>query len=280
MRFCCAALFSCFVVLSLSLPAWGQLGAGGGGGLGRLGQPQPGVIHVAGHSTVSVVPDQVDIELTITTVDDDLIRVRESSDKTANSIVAVCKNRGVNATAFVVSRLELSLDFNQQLKRQIYKVERDVKISLLELKLLDAVLADLLKEASIKISGITYTTTKAREFEKKALQNAVADARERAGLLAEWNGLKLGKAVNIDVVDQTFRPFVTSVIPVVGAADPAQRSELERAERTEKASGAADRIVARRRFVSLQQPAAADQPFGLGMLEFSADVWIDYQLAE
>jgi hypothetical protein len=93
------------------------------------------------------------------------------------------------------------------------------------------------------------------------------------------HGLKLGKAVNINVVDQTFRPFVTSVIPVVGAADAAQRLELARAERLAPAKNGADRKAAR--FVALQQPAAAgNQPFGLGTLEFTAQVMIDYQLAE
>lgn len=282
-RSSCVALTSCFLVFSFSLVARGQLGGGGfgGGGAVRAGGPQPGVIHVEGSSLVSVEPDQVDIALTITTVDDDLIRVRESGDKIAAAIVAACKKQGVDAKAFAVSRLELSLDFNQQLKRQIYKVERDVTISLLELNRLDAVLSDLLKESSIKVSGISYATTKAREFEKKALQNAVTNAQEQARLLAELHGLKLGKAVNINVVDQSFRPFVTSVVPVVGAADPAQRLELERSERLERAIGAAERNGTQRRFVALQQPAAGgNQPFGLGVLEFSARVWIDYQLAE
>lgn len=278
-RASCVALASCFLVVSFSPVAMGQLGGGcfGGGVAARPNGVQPGVIHVEGNSLVSVEPDQVDIELTITTVDDDLIRVRESGDKVATSIVDACKKQGVDAKAFVVSRLELSLDFNQQLKRQIYKVERDVTISLLELNRLDAVLADLLKESSIKVSGISYATTKAREFEKKALTNA----QEQARLLAELHGLKLGKAVNINVVDQSFRPFVTSVVPIVGAADPAQRMELERNNRVARALGAAERNGAQRRWIALQQPAAVvNQPFGLGALEFTAQVWIDYQLAE
>jgi len=242
------------------------------------GAPQK-LVHVSGSYTVSVAPDQVDIEVTITTTDDDLIRVRASSDKVAASILAFCKKHGVEEKGFAVSRLELSLDFNQQLKRQIYTVERDVTISMSDLSRLDAVLSDLLKETNAKVAGVTYATSKSRQYELQALKSAVADAQERAKLLAELHDLKLGKAQDIRVVNQGFRPFVTSVTPVVGAVEPEHRALVENATVTTLKTSS-PQTPTTKRFVALQQPAAGNAPFGLGTLEFSASVQIDYLLVE
>jgi uncharacterized protein YggE len=241
------------------------------------GAPQK-LVHVSGSHTVSVAPDQVDIEVTITTTDDDLLRVRASSDKVASSILAFCKKHGVEDKGFVVSRLELSLDFNEQLKRQIYTVERDVTISLSDLSRLDAVLSDLLKETSTKVAGVSYATSKSRQYELQALRGAAADAQERAKLLAELHDLKLGKAQDIRVVNQACRPFVTSVVPVVGAAELEHRQLVEGAQVT--AIKTSKPQTPTKRFVVLQQPAAGNAPFGLGTLEFSASVQIDYLLVE
>lgn len=235
----------------------------------------PRLVHVQGSHTLRVAPDRVEIEVTITSIDDDLIRVRANSDKTVSTILDFCKKHGVDAKGFDVSRLELSLDFNQQLKRQIYQVERDVTIHLSDISKLDAVLSELLKQENAKVGGITYATTKERENELLALKNAVADAQEKAKLLADLHRLGLGKAQDIRVINQGFRPFVTSVIPVVGAADPAHRELLEKIQ----PAPVIERGVAPKRWAFVQQPAA-NQPFGLGTIEFSAAVQIDYQLVD
>ena len=48
------------------------------------------------------------------------------------------------------------------------------------------------------VSGILFRTTKHREHQFEAHQLAVAYAREKAGHLAELNGLALGKAITIE----------------------------------------------------------------------------------
>ncbi len=240
--------------------------------------PDGPLVHVSGHGLVRVAPDQVVIALTVTTTDDDLIRVRENSDKDARTILTIAKKHGVDDDGFDVSRLDLSLDYNEQLRRQIYQVERDVTLTLGDLTKLDAILSDLLGERNLKVVGINFVTSKIRQHEFEALTRAVTDAKEKGTHLAQLNGFKLGKAREIHVISESQRPFVTSVVPVVGSTMP--RGLKRNPTQLTKGAGRSSNV----RFVAFQatdDEAKADgKQFALGMIEITADVDIDFELAE
>ena len=243
--------------------------------------PPGSLVHVSGHGLVRVAPDQVVIELTVTTTDDDLIRVRETSDKDARTILTLSKKHGVNANGFEVSRLELSLHFNEQLRRRIYQVERDLTLTLDDLTKLDGLLSDLLRERNLKVVGINFVTSKAKQHEFEARSRAVADAKEKAAHLAELNGFKLGNAREIRIISESQQPFVTSVVPAVAAAQPRGPQKINgNSRQIAKALPRNSKL----RFVAFQQAkdgAEADgKQFALGMIEITAHVNIDFELAK
>ena len=242
--------------------------------------PVGSLVHVSGRGLVRVSPDQVVIDITAKTTDDDLIRVRQNSDKEAHTILTIAKKHGVDDNGFEVSRLELSLSYNDQLRRQIYQVERDITLRLADLAKLDALLSDLLRERNLSVSGINFGTSKARQHEFEARSRAVSDAKEKAAHLAELNGFKLGKAIDIHVIGENFRPFVTSVIPAVGAAEPPSRQHKRRG--SDPVVTNLNRTTAQ--FVAFQpakdETNADGQPFALGQIEITAEVEIDFELVK
>lgn len=173
-------------------------------------------INVSGAATIHAVPDQVVVELTVTTTDDDLQRARKTSDADAQAVFDLVKKAAAVGSQAEVTRLDLKLDYNEQLRRQIYEVERDITVTLGDLSKLDAVLSGLLADRNLKISSISFETSKAKELESEARRLAVNDAKAKAGQLAELTGVKLGPAIRIAIGNEEFRPFVTSVVPVVG----------------------------------------------------------------
>lgn len=180
-------------------------------------EPKSPTVNVSGRGIVRAAPDQVILQLKMKTSDDDLIRVRKTNETQARTLQELAKKNGVDEAGFEVSRLDLSLSYNDQLRRQIYALERDITVRLNDLSKLDSLLAGLLVERDVKIASISFVHSKAKQFELEARKLAVAEAREKATQLAELNGYNLGKALDIDIVSEGFRPFVTSVIPVVGS---------------------------------------------------------------
>jgi len=259
----------------------------------RGAEPATRLVHVSGEGVVRVVPDEVVIGMTITTVDDDLVRVRAESDDQARAVSSLAKKHGVKDSGFEVGRLDITFEYSEQLRRQIYQVERDLTLSLHQLGNLDGLLSDLLAVPDSKITGVTFGTVKARDHELEALRRAVADAREKAALLAELNGLSLGKAADIRVVTESESPFVVSVLPVVGSADDrtpdGQAADQRGAELRGQEQGDTRRSLPVR-LVALEAPAgqppravkAAEKaaPFGLGLIDHTASVNIDFELAE
>lgn len=244
-------------------------------------EPAGSSVIVSGHGQVRVAPDQVVIELTVTTTDDDLLRVRENSDKNARTILTHARKHSVGENGFEVSRLELLLDYNEQLRRQIYEVERDVTLRLDDLTKLDALLSDLLGERNLQVVGINFVTSKARQHEFEARRRAVADAKEKAAHLAELNGLRLGNAREIHMLSESEHPFVTSVIPVMGSAEPRGARNIKRDSKRAAKDVPTDSRVRFAAFQPAKDEAKADgKPFALGMIEITADVEIDFELVE
>jgi uncharacterized protein YggE len=258
-------------------------------------EPAAGLVQVSGSGTVKAVPDEVRISMTVTTIDDDLMRVRADSDKQARTVLELARKHAA-ASRFEVSRLDLTLDYNKQLRRQIYQVERDVAITLNDLTKLDALLSDLLQQPNCQIVGITFGTSRARNHQFEARRRAVTDAKEKAAYLAELNGLKLGKARTIHAIHEVEAPFVTSVFPVVGAADvpshyrggplwaDAEPAPRQVREHTPPARPSFRLVAFQAR--SGDAPKEANKaelrgkPFALGYIEISASVNIDFELVE
>lgn len=249
-------------------------------------------VQVVGQAVLRVPPDQVLIRLTVDTTDDDLIRVRENSDKDASTIFRLAAKYGIDQNGHEVTRLQVTFDFNEQLRRRIYRVERDVTLRLADLAKLDGVLSDLLGVGNLKIEGVEFVTSKSPQHESEARAQAVADAKEKAKQLAELNGLKLGKARNIQVVTEHQRPFVTSVIPVVASAGG--HSTRRESGSPARPSSSADPFSSRESSPfrpvafrvpdeeSKQQAGAKprSQPFALGTIELTASVSIVFDVSE
>lgn len=235
-------------------------------------------VSVTGNGLVLVEPDQVVLTLTLTTTDDDLIRVRKSSDEEARTVQTLATKQGIDGEGFKVSRLDLSLDFNRQLNRQIYEVERDVTLVLNDLAKLDALLNDLLAQRNLKINSISFVTSKAKEHEFEARRLAVSNAKEKATHLAELNDLTLGMAIDINIYDESADAFVTSIIPTVGANegnsnDPFGKS---RDARNKPISNSNVQYIAHQEDERGAQ--AGKKLFALGKIEITATVEIEFEL--
>jgi hypothetical protein len=248
------------------------------------------IVHVSGIGTVKVAPDVVFVSLTMNAVDDDLLRVRESSDKTARGALDIAKKNGAPADQVEISRLDLSLDFNKHLNRQIYQVRRDATIKLNDLAKLDSLLSDLLHEPNLTVVKISFDTSRQESHQLEALSLAVANAKQQGEFLANLHGFKLGKAADIRIDAESEQPFVTSVVPVVGEDErptesrfvgrPVQRPGVKAAIPS-ALQPPIFRLVA---LDAAERPAdgnakpAGVKPFALGQITVVARVSVDYEL--
>ena len=126
-----------------------------------IATPADRLVSVSGSGLVSVPPDEVVVKIQFSTVDDDLVRVRADSDKQLKTILDLAQKQGAKPGDYDVSSLKLELSYNEQLKRQVYEVQRELSVKLGVLANLNPLLADLLKLSDIRIESITFGSSKA-----------------------------------------------------------------------------------------------------------------------
>lgn len=240
-----------------------------------------GRVTVTGSGVVEAAPDEVHISLELATVDDDLVRVRTTSDKQLQGLMELAKKHGVEVDDFKVSKLDLSLSYNEELKRSIFHVKRVLTVRLGTLEHLNVLLAELLKQPDTSVGQVSFECSKREELENEARERAVKDARKTAQHLATAADQKLGPAKHIQIDSESQRPFVTSVVPVVGQHKPQRGSAAPFVRMPARGFGGGG-------FFLLVADAPADKAdekapeaaFGLGKVHFSASVSIDFELVE
>src|SRR5690348_12582610 len=81
-------------------------------------------VSVSATGVVQTPPDELHIALALKTVDDDLVRVRAQSDRQVQAVMELAQKHGAKEGDYEIGSLSLGLSFNEQLKRQIYHVDR------------------------------------------------------------------------------------------------------------------------------------------------------------
>jgi uncharacterized protein YggE len=178
------------------------------------------VTTVSGTGTVVSPPDQVVLTISATTEGNDLLETRRESDSELMAILKLGEAHGLQPGDFRVTQLKISYGFDENRGRFFYRVDRTATMTLKDITKFDAWLAAALKRGGFSISGIVFGTSKGEELQAEARRRAVAAAQAKATQLADLSGLKLGLARVISEDQFSQRPFVTTVVPVVGMRTP------------------------------------------------------------
>jgi uncharacterized protein YggE len=247
------------------------------------------VVTVSATGIVESPPDQVVLAISATTEGNDLLDTRRESDSELQEIVELGELHGVRPDDFRVTQLKISYGFDEDRRRFFYRVDRDASMTLKEISKFDTLLAAALQRGGFNITGIVFGTSNGQAHEAEARRRAVEAARAKAEQLAELSGLKLGTARLISEDRFSQRPFVTSVVPVVGARIPRPVGDAAAGGFFNIADGAPrPTSLAPAQLVGFTQAAADNDDSappqvkpvatGLGVIETTADVTIEFDL--
>ncbi|HET7570757.1 MAG TPA: SIMPL domain-containing protein [Gammaproteobacteria bacterium] len=173
---CCLAL--------LSVPVFAQ------------GMPAGPYITVSGQGRVQVVPDVLDIHLSVEKRDKSIEAAQRDVDRHTAQAVEVARRFGIAKADITSTRVSISPQYDYQSKppRLLgYDVRREVSLTLRDIGKYDQLLSALVKAGVNRISGVSARYSKPATLRDEAFARAVADARAKAGKLAQAFGAALGK---------------------------------------------------------------------------------------
>lgn len=166
-------------------------------------------IHVSGQGSVEVEPDMGYVTLHVRREGGDPAKLRHEIDKVVRAVRKIVGKLKIDEQD--VSTAILSINPHYQRREGLSVVDgviatQSILITLRELDRFDALLQRALEEGVNNVDPIRLDTSFRVELENQALEIALKDAREEAARVAIGLDLRLGAALNVQVVGHSPRP--------------------------------------------------------------------------
>jgi uncharacterized protein YggE len=166
-------------------------------------QTPPPAISVTGEATVSVAPDQAQIDGGVAT---DAKTAREASDANnaaMGKVLLALKGAGIDEKDFQTSRLSLQPQYATSSKAAErpsvvgYRATNRVTIRVRDVSKVAGMIDVLVGAGANDIGGINFVVSQASKLLDDAREQAIADARRKAQIYAKAAGVTLGEPLSI-----------------------------------------------------------------------------------
>ena len=189
----------------------------------------PAAISVTGEATVSVPPDQAQIDGGVTS---DAKTAREASDANnaaMGKVLLALKGAGIDEKDFQTSRLSLQPQYapNRAGPTPIvgYRASNRVTVRLRDVTKLASMIDVLVGAGANDIGGINFTVSQASKLLDDARTHAIADARRKAEIYAKAAGVTLGEPLSISEEGPSAPVFRGKMAAPMAAATPIAQGE-------------------------------------------------------
>lgn len=162
----------------------------------------PSTISVTGYGEASASPDIVNIQFGVEAVSPDpAVAVNENTTQ-MNAVMEILQGLKIEdkdiQTVNYSMWVEMIYDNNgQPTGEQRYHISNQVIVRLHDLTLIGALLEKVIDAGVNNISGINFAVEDTTALAQTAMDNALANAQQKAGRMAEDLNIVLGKVINV-----------------------------------------------------------------------------------
>jgi uncharacterized protein YggE len=161
----------------------------------------PSVISVTGEATVSVPPDQAQIDGGVTSEAKTAREASDANNTAMGKVLLALKGAGIEEKDVQTSRLSLQPQSapNRTGPAAIvsYRASNRVTVRLRDVTKVASVIDTLVGAGANEIGGINFTVSQASKLLDEAREQAIADARRKAEIYARAAGVTLGAPLSI-----------------------------------------------------------------------------------
>jgi uncharacterized protein len=159
------------------------------------------LVTVTGEATVAVAPDTAMIRIGVSSQDKTAREAGEVNAKQMTAVLAAIKGAGITDRDVQTSRLSLQpqYDPNKSGTARLtgFQATNQVTVRIRDIEKLPAVLDRAIAAGANEMSGIEFVVSEQSKLLDQARDDAIADARRKAGRYAKAAGAKLGRVISI-----------------------------------------------------------------------------------
>ena len=164
-------------------------------------QTPPPAISVTGEASVSVPPDQAQIDGGLTTDAKTAREASEANNAAMGKVLLALKGAGIEEKDYQTSRLSLQPQYapNRSGPSPVvgYRASNRVTVKLRDVAKTAAIIDVLVGAGANELGGINFVVSQASKLLDDAREKAIADARRKAEIYAKAAGVTLGEALSI-----------------------------------------------------------------------------------
>lgn len=167
-------------------------------------------IVTTGYAKLTAVPDIATITIGVQYTDSTVIDTQAEVAKRMEAVLATLRKAGIPSEAIRTSTFRVSQDYYYKDGQRIftgYTVNHSLSVTINDLSLLGVLLDAVVSAGATNISDIEFHSSKAAELQLQALQTAVADARQKAKVLAAEAGTDTIRIIRIQDSSPQIRQF-------------------------------------------------------------------------
>lgn len=157
------------------------------------------VISVASREQVKVVPDMAEITYSVYSQASDAETCQTQNNTDLTKVIELLKNEGVEERSIQTSNYGMNpiYDWNSGKSIVGYEMTTRVTVSDIPMEQVGELLSNSVDAGINSIDSVSYFSSQYDEAYEEALAKAVTAAREKAEVMAEAGGCKVGKIVTI-----------------------------------------------------------------------------------
>jgi len=162
----------------------------------------PAAISVTGEATVSMAPDQAQIDSGVTSEAKTAREASDANNSAMGKVLLALKGAGIDEKDYQTSRLSLQPQSTPNRTGGApaivsYRASNRVTIRLRDVTKVASVIDALVGAGANEIGGINFVVSQASKLLDEAREQAISDARRKAAIYAKAAGVELGAPLSI-----------------------------------------------------------------------------------
>jgi len=158
--------------------------------------------YVTGNAEIAVKPDRMHVTFGVSDRSKDLLSAKDRMSETLKKAISFCKTNGIPEKNIRTSQVSIRPEYRYDDEKtknllRYYELTQTFTVTLENPDMYETLLYNLLNMGINNVENVSFTTSELRKYKDEARLAAVRAAQEKAKLLTDAVGIKLGKVINI-----------------------------------------------------------------------------------
>ncbi len=172
----------------------------------RLNAQEIPTITTSGEAVVFAAPNEVLMNITLTTEGATIIEAKDKNRKLSKSIINYLKGEKILPQHIQTQYISMSpmRRNHRAIEVDYYRASQSIALCIVDLTKYEAIVDNLLQLGATRLGSPKFKNTEIQKFKAEARNKAILAAKSKAAALAQALGQKIGKAHKINEINKKY----------------------------------------------------------------------------